>query len=727
MESGINRVSVAKTIRIPPKHNGAISVSIKGHDIKTPTACFIGPQYTDTDVKLVDGVHDISRNTTLQVLVINNLNHHVNFPKGMNIGHLELPIDDLPQIPINSATTQRMLLETVKPDSFMPPKCQLEPTIQQQLDFLLRTFKDQFAKDETTIGTTPLTQMSIDTGDSDPISQKPYPVAMKHYQWVKEEINKLLEAGVIRNSHSSWLAPIIVVPKGDGGKHLVIDYRALNKVTRKLVWPMPKVEDIFSQLNGAKYFSTLDLRAGYHYIGVTTEAGVIRNSHSSWSAPIIVVPKGDGGKHLVIDYRALNKVTRKFVWPMPKVEDIFSQLNGAKYVPTLDLRARYHHIGLTTDSIPKTTFTSPFGKYEYIKVPFGLAQAPAYFQELMTGVLKDLPFAMAYLDDIIIYSSTPEEHLEHIRTVFKKLHDAKLSMKLSKCHFFTKEIQYLRHILGKEGIKPVPAKTEAIKVMHPPVNPKQVHVFLGLVGYYRKFIKNFAKISKPLTMLTRMDVKFEWKEIHQDAFMKLKEAIIQAPILQYPDTTKPYIVYTDASDDACGVQLSQIHDGTEFPVAFLSHTFTDTQRRWSTPEQEAYGIYFAIKKWNYYLQGLDIIVRNDHKPLARFLNGKNKNTKINRWGLELASYNITFKWISGARNKAADCLSQLVELPEKHQKNQTGTKSTQINMVRAVTTRSSLRQPEIDKETKKPQPKETNSNTDTTRNDSSDNSRDTLI
>ena len=238
-------------------------------------------------------------------------------------------------------------------------------------------------------------------------------------------------------------------------------------------------------------------------------------------------------------------------------------------------------------------------------------------------------------------------------------------MKLSKCHFFAKEIQYLGHILGSEGIKPVPAKTEAIKAMHPPVNPKQVRVFLRLVGYYRKFIKNFAKIVKPLTMLTQMDIKFEWKEKHQNAFMELKEAIIQAPILRYPDTTKPYIVYTDASDDACGAQLSQTHDGAEFPVAFLLHTFTGTQRRWSTPEQEAYGIYFAVKKWNYYLQGADIIVRNDHKPLAQFLNGKNENTKINRWGLELASYSIMFEWISGARNKAADCLLRLVELPRK--------------------------------------------------------------
>ena len=355
----------------------------------------------------------------------------------------------------------------------------------------------------------------------------------------------------------------------------------------------------------------------------------------------------------------------------------------------------------------------------------------------MTGVLKDLPFAMAYLDDIIIYSSTPEEHLQHIKTVFEKLCHAKLSMKLSKCHFFAKEIQYLGHILGVEGIKPVPAKTEAIKAMHPPVNPKQVCAFLGLVGYYRKFIKNFAKIAKPLTMLTCMDVKFEWKETHHCTFIKLNDAIIQAPILRYPDTTKPYIVYTDASDDACGAQLSQIHNETEFLVAFLSHTFTDTQWRWSTPEQEAYGIYFTIKKWNYYLQGTDIIVRNDHKPLARFLNGKNENTKINRWGLELASYNITFEWISRAKNKAADCLSRLVELPEKHQKNPSGTKPTLVNMVKAVTTRSGMRKTQTIKETKKPPPLETILNKDktsktmiskgTTNNSCEDNPKDTSI
>ena len=264
--------------------------------------------------------------------------------------------------------------------------------------------------------------MTIDTGTSEPVSQKPYPIAMKHYLWVKDEIEKLLAAKVICTSHSSWSAPIIVVPKGNGGKCLVIDYRTLNKVTRKFTWPMPKVEDIFSKLNGATYFTTLDLRAGYH------------------------------------------------------------------------------HIPLDNPSIPKTAFNSPFSKFEYVKVPLGLAQAMAYFQELMTCILKDINFAIAYLDNIIIFSKTPQEHLSHIIIVFKKLKSANLSMKKSKCSFFSKEFQYLGHILSATGVKTLTCQDTRHKHMQPPMMPKQVRAFLGLVGYYRKFIKGFAKIAKPLTL-----------------------------------------------------------------------------------------------------------------------------------------------------------------------------------------------------------------------------------
>ena len=345
--------------------------------------------------------------------------------------------------------------------------------MQDNLKLLLQEYESQFAKDETTIGTTSLMSMTIDTGTTNPVSQKPYPIAMKHYQWVKEEIEKLLTAKVIHTSHSSWSAPIIVVPKGNGGKCLVIDYRALNKVTRKFTWPVPKVEDIFSKLNGATYFTTLDLRAGYH------------------------------------------------------------------------------HIPLDKPSIPKTAFNSPFEKSEYVTVPFGLAQPPAYFKELMTGILKDFPFTIAYLDDIIIFSKTPQEHLSHICMVFEKLKSANLSMKKSKCSFFSKEIQYLGHILSATGIQPLPAKTHAIQHMRPPTTPKHVRAFLGLVGYYRKFIKGFAKIAKPLTLLTRQQVNFDWTLEYHATFLQLKEAIVQAPILHNPNPNKKYIVYTDASDDTC--------------------------------------------------------------------------------------------------------------------------------------------------------------------------------
>ena len=190
--------------------------------------------------------------------------------------------------------------------------------------------------------------------------------------------------------------------------------------------------------------------------------------------------------------------------------------------------------------------------------------------------------------------------------------------------------------------------------------------------YYRKFIKGFSKIAKPLTLLTRQQVKFDWTSTNHATFLQLKEAIVQAPILHHTNPATKYIVYTDASDDACRAQLSQEHNGTEFPVAFLSHTFMETQCKWSTTEQEAFGVYYTITKWNYYLQGADIIVRNDHKSSAWFLNSKNTNNKVNRWSLELTTYNISFEWILGAKNKAADCLSRLV-LP-------TG---TSVNMVTA--------------------------------------------
>ena len=275
--------------------------------------------------------------TSVNILVSDYTNKHLTFLKGEYIGHLEPAVfdstDQQETHQTNSVILKKMMSKTITPDTFNPPCHEISTAVQNDLKLLLQEYELQFAKDETSIGTTPLTSMTIDTGTSDPVSQKPYPIAMKHYQWLKEEIEKLLAAKVIHTSHSSWSAHIIAVPKGNGGKCLVIAYRALNKVARKFTWPMPKLEDIFSKLNRATYFTTLDLIAGYH------------------------------------------------------------------------------HIPLDKPSILKTAFNSPFRKFEYVKVPFGLDQAPAYFQELMIGILKDFPFTIAHLDDIIIFSKTPQEHL----------------------------------------------------------------------------------------------------------------------------------------------------------------------------------------------------------------------------------------------------------------------------------------------------------------------------
>ena len=247
--------TVKSTLRIPPRHNGVVPIKICGPIIETHMAYFLTddstPKGKDPNINIISGILKIKGKTSVNVLVSNYTSKHLMFHKGEYIGHLEPAVMDNNTIDhqethqSNSITLKKMVAEMVTPDTFNPPCHELYTAVQNDLDLLLWEYESQFTKDETSIGTTPLTSLTIDTGTSEPVSQKPHPIAMKHYQWVKDEIEKLLAAKVICTSQSSWSAPIIVVPKGDGGKHLAIDYRALNKVTRKFTWPMPKVEGHF--------------------------------------------------------------------------------------------------------------------------------------------------------------------------------------------------------------------------------------------------------------------------------------------------------------------------------------------------------------------------------------------------------------------------------------------------------------------------------------------------
>ena len=343
---------------------------------------------------------------------------------------------------------------------------------------------------------------------------------------------------------------------------------------------------------------------------------------------------------------------------------MYTKLKGAKVFSTIDLRSGYHHIALGKSSRAKTAFVMPFGKYKFLMVPFGLAQAPAYFQLLMNKVLKGLKFAMTYLDDIIIFSQDELQHLEHLEIVFSCLREAGLKMKRSKCDFFKSEIHYLGHLISPEGISPLPNKLDSIRHMPVPNSEKEIKQFLGLTGYYRKFVPRFADISRPLTTLTKKDVKFKWTSACQKSFELLKEALCGKPVLKYADTSKPYTLYTDASKYGWAGVLTQPHtttiDGksttTDHPVAFVSGLFRGSQLNWAALMKEAFAIYMSVKKLSFYLTDAQIL------PLEKFLLKNTLNSKVNNWAMELKAFNIQFDYIKGSNNILADTLSHLIAI-----------------------------------------------------------------
>ena len=296
-----------------------------------------------------------------------------------------------------------------------------------------------------------------------------------------------------------------------------------------------------------------------------------------------VVTKADSGKGCIS------------LIPLPKIDELYAKLKVYKVFSSLDLRSGYCHIGLTESAKPKSAFVlSSLSKYQFNRVPFGLAQAPTYFQKLINDVLKGCSFAMGYLDDIIIYSRSEKEHLEHLEEIFIRVKAA--GLKLEKCCFFKKHIQYLGQLISAEGIQPLPEKLESITKMPASKNPKEVKQFLRLVGFYRKFVPRFADISRVLTHLMKKDVEFKWTPECEKCFQILKEFLQQAPILKYPDPQASYTLYTDASKYTYTGILSQHSNGTDHPITYVSGLFCGSQLNWATLTKEAYAIYMSVKK-----------------------------------------------------------------------------------------------------------------------------------
>ena len=335
----------------------------------------------------------------------------------------------------------------------------------------------------------------------------------------------------------------------------------------------------------------------------------------------------------------------------------------------------YYHIELGEASQEKIAFMTPFGKWEFNMVPFGLAQALAYFQALISEVLKGLShFAIAYLDDIMIFSKTEEEHLQHLEIIFQRLHEAGLKLKRSKCSFMKLHIEYLGHLISENSIEPMPDKLSAIKEMPAPRSPKEIKQFLGLVGYYRKFIPRFSDIVKPLMRLTRHDTLFQWCTKCEFAFQSLENALCTKPILKFPDLQKPYVLFTDTSKYAWAGVLTQPYteeaEGkvvtTHHPVTYVSGLFRGSQLNWAALTKEAYAIYMSVEKLTLpysYLTDVEITLRSDHLPLKKFLLKNTLNSKVNNWAVELeTTFNIKFEHISGIKNKLADTLSRIIKV-----------------------------------------------------------------
>ncbi|KAL0562068.1 hypothetical protein IC582_002518 [Cucumis melo] len=367
------------------------------------------------------------------------------------------------------------------------------------------------------------------------------------------------------------------------------------------------------------------------------DKGFIRPSVSPWGAPVLFVKKKDGSMRLCIDYRELNKVTVKNRYPLPRIDDLFDQLQGATVFSKIDLRSGYHQLRIKDEDVPKTAFRSRYGHYEFIVMSFDT-------------------FVIVFIDDILIYSKTEAEHEEHLRMVLQTLRDNKLYAKFSKCEFWLKQVSFLGHVVSKAGVSVDPAKIEAVTGWTRPSTVSEVRSFLGLAGYYRRFVENFSRIATPLTQLTRKGAPFVWSKACEDSFQTLKQKLVTAPVLTVPDGSGNFVIYSDASKKGLGCVLMQ--QGKV--VAYASRQLKSHEQNYPTHDLELAAVVFALKIWRHYLYGEKIQIFTDHKSLKYFFTQKELNMRQRRWLELVKDYDCEILYHPGKANVVVDALSRKV-------------------------------------------------------------------
>jgi RNase P subunit RPR2 len=452
------------------------------------------------------------------------------------------------------------------------------------------------------------------------------------------------------------------IPQSPQIQQLLKDYSALFSEPKTLP-PQRDCDHSIPLIPGAKVVNQRPYRLPHHQkTAMETictdliQKGIIRDSSSPYSSLVILIKKKDHTWRKCVDFRKLNFQTIKNKYPIPIIEDLLDELHGANYFSKIDLRSGYHQIRMKEEDISKTAFTTHQGHYEYVVMPFGLTNAPATFQQLMNSVLATVlrKFALVFFDDILIYSKSLPEHVTHLEQVFHLLQKNRLYAKMEKCTFAQQQVEYLGHIITQAGVATDPQKIQAILQWPAPENITQLRSFLGLTGYYRRFVKHYGLICKPLFDSLKKD-NFQWKEEQANAFQKLKEAMTTSLVLALPNFSLPFMLEADASDYGIGAVLMQKGQ----PISFLSKSIGPRSAGLSTYDKEAMAIIEALKKWKHYFSASSLIIKTDQQSLKYIQDQKLTEGIQHKLLVKLLGYNYTVEYKKGKENKVADALSRV--------------------------------------------------------------------
>ena len=391
------------------------------------------------------------------------------------------------------------------------------------------------------------------------------------------------------------------------------------------------------------------------------DMGVIRKSDSPYSSPIVIVRKKDGSNRICIDFRRVNKLSRFDSEPMIRPQDIFSRISQDKYYSKFDMTKGYWQIPMRKQDIAKTSFVTPDGCYEFVKMPFGLMNSGATFTRMMRRLLEGVRNVEHYIDDCLVHTESWEQHMETLREFLGRVRRAKLTVRPSKCEMGFENMEFVGHEVKKSEIGLHADNIKKIREAPRPKTKTQVRSFLGLTGFYRGYIDKYAEIAEPLTDLTKKKSPnvIKWGETQEKAFSILKRLLVAEPILRLPDMTKPFLLRTDTSDAGIGAVLLQQHEGKLFPVAYASKKLLPRERNYSIMEKECLAVVWAVKRFNVYLYGAPFVLQTDHQPLAYLNRAKFTNGRITRWALFLQPYSITIEAIKGSQNVGADYMSRV--------------------------------------------------------------------